>query len=131
MDGARAHRCGRCASCVLRRQALRASGQGQLDAREAYRTDVFGRAAPDDDHFALHVMLSQVAELTAATADDRPWAQLINTYPQLIEARDALRELGEGDRVEQRLVSLYRSYAKEWECIDAPAVDEYLRGVHA
>jgi 7-cyano-7-deazaguanine synthase in queuosine biosynthesis len=131
LNGARAHRCGRCSSCVLRRQALRASGQREIDACEAHRTDVFDRAARDDDHFALHVMLSQVAELTAATADDRPWAHLINTYPQLIEARDALRELGEGDRVEQRLVSLYRSYAKEWEGIDAPRVDEYLRGVHA
>lgn len=131
VDGTRAHRCGRCASCVLRRQALHASGHRQLDLREPHRTDAFDRAGSDEDHLALHLMLSQVAELAVATADDHPWARLIETYPQLIEARDALRELGDGDGIEERLVGLYRCYAEEWLAVDSPAVDRYLRGARA
>lgn len=131
VEGERAHRCGRCASCVLRRQSLLASDNASLDARDRYRTDVLNSAAPGADLLALRLMLGQVAELDRATSAPRPWSQLTETYPQLIEARDALCQLGYGPDVEHRLVDLYRCYVDEWHQIGAPTVSSYLRGTHA
>jgi len=128
-DGKRAHLCGSCASCVLRRQALRASGMHSLDAGDRYRSDVFDLKCTTESLFALRLMLGQVAELDAATSGPDPWAGLIEAYPQLVDARDALRELRSAADVEDRLVGLYRSYVDEWHQVNAPTVDRYLGGV--
>jgi 7-cyano-7-deazaguanine synthase in queuosine biosynthesis len=130
-EGERAHRCGRCASCVLRRQALLASDNASLDASDRYRADVFDHRGPEDDLLALRLMLGQVAELNTATSGARPWAALTETYPELIEARDALRQLGPERDIEQRLVSLYRSYVEEWRSIGAPTVESYVAGARS
>jgi 7-cyano-7-deazaguanine synthase in queuosine biosynthesis len=126
LHGERVHRCGRCASCVLRRQALRASDHGKLDAAWQYRSDVFDAASTPDDRFVLRLMLGQVAELDAAIGANDPWAGLTETYPQLVEARDALRGLGYRDDVESRLVRLYERYVDEWRRVDSSAFDRVI-----
>ena len=130
-DDQRAHRCGRCASCVLRRQALRASGMSALDAQDLYRSDVFDLASAPEHVFELRVMLGQVAELDSAITAAEPWSALVDAYPELVQARDALRGLGHGAEVEDRLVNLYRSYVEEWRRVAAPTVDRYLGAVGA
>src|SRR5262249_32187406 len=130
-EGERAHRCGRCASCVLRRQALLASDNESLDASDRYRTDVLDHRGPEDELLALRLMLGQVAELSTATSAARPWAQLTESYPELIEARDALLQLGHERQVEERLVCLYRSYVEEWRVIVAPTVQSYVSGARS
>jgi len=126
LEGARVHRCGRCASCVLRRQALRAGGHGKLDAPGEYRSDVFDPASLPEDRFVLRLMLGQVAELEAAIGAIDPWAGLTEAYPQLVEARDALRGVGYGDDVEDRLVRLYQRYVDEWRRVDSSAFDHII-----
>lgn len=119
-------RCGHCSSCLLRRQALHAAGWHQIDAQEHCQVDAFAADQLDDASFELRLMLSQAADLQVALATPNPWAALVEEFPQLVTARDALIELGEPDRVEDRLVELYRSYAREWREVPSQLVTRFL-----
>lgn len=74
----------------------------------------------------MRLMLNQVAELDSATRDGRPWNALVGAFPQLVEARDALLDLGHPQGIEDNLTRMYRRYAAEWRRIDVPAVNRYL-----
>ncbi len=124
--GERVHRCGSCSSCILRRQALYASGRVSLDAHERYRANAFASNPTNAAAFSLRLMLNQIAELDAATSAEHPWAALVEVFPQLVEARDALLNLGHGSSVEDELVGLYRRHADEWRRVEAPIVERYL-----
>lgn len=125
-QGERIHRCGHCSSCVLRRQALRASGLVSLDTSERYRADAFALDATEKDAFPIRLMLNQVAELDSAINEERPWKALVKAFPQLVEARDALLDLGYSPGIEDDLVRMYRRYVDEWRRIDVPVVNRYL-----
>jgi 7-cyano-7-deazaguanine synthase in queuosine biosynthesis len=122
----RAHRCGKCSSCILRRQSLRAAGLDQVDAHEKYRCDVLSAEALNKETFALRLMLEQVSELRCAVDGDHPWQALVEAFPQLVDARDSLVEIGAGPGIEGRLVSLYRAYVEEWHAVPGSLVDRYL-----
>ena len=122
----RAHRCGTCSSCILRRQSLIAAGLRSVDAREVYRSDVLWGNQTEDNTFALRLMLEQVGELEAAINSDLPWHKLVQAFPQLVEARDALTELDAGPDIEGRLVAMYRTYVDEWKAVPAPLVHRYI-----
>jgi hypothetical protein len=124
-DADRPPRCGRCSSCLLRRQALHAAGWGSVDAEEPCRVDAFAAGPKDKESFELRLMLSQAADLQLALAERDPWSALVDTFPQLVTARDALVELGD-DGVEERLVKLYRSYVHEWHDVPSPLVQRFL-----
>ena len=49
--------------------------------------------------------------------------------PQLVEARDALVELGVAPAIEQKLCDMHSRYANEWRAVEAPLVDRYLGGI--
>ena len=125
-QGERAHRCGRCSSCLLRRQGLWASGYGEVDRHETYRSDALGVTATQEDTYELHMMLNQAGRLEQAVASPDPWSALTGMYPQLVEARDALVELGDGPAIERRLVDMYARYVAEWQSVPAALVQRYL-----
>ena len=118
-------RCGYCSSCLLRRQSLHAAGWGEVDDQERHRVNAFTAGAKQKESFELRLMLSQAADLQLALAEPDPWSALVETFPQLVMARDALVDLGD-DGVEERLVELYRSYVREWHDVPSPLVQRFL-----
>ena len=115
--------CGSCTSCVLRRQALSASGLGDYDPSEAYRDDLRDPSALSQQKlFGLEVMRGQVYRLGQCLAAADPWRALTAEFPEL--ARTAA-EVAEHEGLEQgwvrdRLVRLYRTYACEWQLFLQP-----------
>lgn len=103
--------CGRCTSCLLRRQAL--FHAGWADAGERYVYDV---ANPDDTH-----AIGQMRSMTAQVKSLLHWrkkgeAAFLAHFPQLHECADILAAGIPGGRNEARrqLASLYARYAAEW-----------------
>ncbi len=97
-----------------------------MDSDEKYRSDVLSADPPKKESFALRLMLEQVSELRTALEGDRPWQALVEAFPQLVDARDSLVEIGAGPDIEERLVSMYRAYVAEWQAVPGPLVDRYL-----
>lgn len=112
--------CGRCTSCLLRRQALFSAGLRSSDpAAGVYRFDVFGRHVPRRSRslFYLDSMSVQAEQLRACLQSRDAWASLSCTYPGLRESADAIVQATQspGPRVEAKLVALYRRYIDEWD----------------
>jgi 7-cyano-7-deazaguanine synthase in queuosine biosynthesis len=120
--GTRSHLCGACTSCLLRRQALLASGHDEIDSADSYRVDAFRSS---EQPFALQMMLTQVANLQSALASSDPWSALVERFPAVIEARRGLRQLGHKD-VEAQLIGLYRQYIAEWVRLPPAVTERYL-----
>jgi hypothetical protein len=96
--------CGTCTSCLLRRQALHAAGRADLDAAASYRT-----SSPVHS-VAFQAMAWQVTRLRACLAQADPWISLISEFPEILDTAP----LAPTD-----VVSLYRSYVREWESLEA------------
>lgn len=103
--------CGRCTSCLLRRQAL--FHAGLADPGENYVYDV---ANPEDGH-----AFGQLRAMSAQVHSLRHWreggeATFLAHFAQLQECAELLAAglPGGGAEARQRLGSLYERYAAEW-----------------
>lgn len=113
---ARPQQCGRCSSCLLRRQAIAVL---QRDDPTPYSMTTVPaqeqrRRISDGDH--LRAMLAQVALLRTHLVEEDPWESLSTYYPQLLEVVDEMDKkkiLPKHDLITS-LVQLYECYASEW-----------------
>ena len=109
--------CGRCTSCILRRQSLQASGLAQHD--QGYRYDVLRpQAIRDECHlYDFEAMRGQVHKIGRCLATDDPWRSLCASFPELARTHAELvarRGLGDRKSIGDGMVDLYRNYAWEW-----------------
>lgn len=114
--------CGRCTSCVLRRQALLAAGRGDLDARDVrqMRGDSLRAQVPGLIEPSLRLMVGQVHALSACLTASEPWRALVHRWPDLATARRALAaEPGQ-------VIDLLSRYCAEWEQLDVPVIQRAL-----
>jgi 7-cyano-7-deazaguanine synthase in queuosine biosynthesis len=114
--------CGRCSSCLLRRQALAAAG---IPDRTCYCYADFAALGDDTAFEAMHF---QVATLRGLLSSAMPWIQLQTQFPTLGTVADRWgRWSGEArETVADRLVRLYRQYVHEWDVAMPP-----LKRVHS
>ena len=109
--------CGRCTSCILRRQSLQASGLEQFD--RGYRYDVLRpQMRPTGRHlYDLEAMRGQVHKIGRCLDSKDPWRSLCASFPELARTHFELVErhyLGNHSEISCRLVELYRTYVWEW-----------------
>jgi 7-cyano-7-deazaguanine synthase in queuosine biosynthesis len=111
--------CGRCSSCVLRRQSLWASGHSDLDAQDRYRFD-FLRG--DNGGEALRAMLAQAVRLRTVAAS---WPELLGAIPEVDDVVAGLLRSGQYDTEKQAQRGIQFSlaaYASEWGFVPSPAI---------
>ncbi|HBX80820.1 MAG: 7-cyano-7-deazaguanine synthase [Propionibacteriaceae bacterium] len=98
-----AHRepCGRCTSCILRRQSLAAAGRPMVDERLPYRHPI------PVEFPEFSAMAWQVLRLRRCLREPDPWPQLMCEFPELVHL-DGLLDQG-------RVLSLYDRYVQEFE----------------
>jgi hypothetical protein len=89
---------------LLRRQALHAAGRADLDAAASYRNSSLVHSV------AFQAMRWQVARLRACLAQPDPWIGLVSEFPEILDTAP----LAPTD-----VISLYRSYVREWEGLEA------------
>lgn len=126
--GSDAHSCGRCTSCLLRRQALAFAGLSQLDPASTYRFDAVTTSDLESDAlYELRAMLSQAARLERALGNDTTtaWTRLVREFPDLIQAVQALSPSA-GLRPQLALTGMLQRYAREWAAFPSPLVAHYL-----
>ena len=109
--------CGRCTSCILRRQSLQASGLAQHD--QGYRYDVLRpQTIRDECHlYDFEAMRGQVHKIGRCLDTDDPWRSLCASFPELARTHAELvvrRGLGDRTSIGDGMVDLYRNYAWEW-----------------
>lgn len=110
-DRRSAQLCGRCASCVLRREALHAAGLANLDGKDDYRFDLL---RGDPGGVALRAMQAQVERLQPALTD---WRRLVAAAPEVEAVVAGLLKSGsartesEARATVQHLLAVYVS---EW-----------------
>lgn len=120
--------CGRCTSCLLRRQALASAGLCDLDPPSNYRVDAFaGPPMNDKAPYELRAMLSQAARLQRALSNDpaNAWPRLVHEYPDLVRAVQALRSTP-GSGPEIAITDMLRRYVNEWTAVPSHLVTSYL-----
>lgn len=127
-DNAFSHRttttpsCGRCTSCLLRRQSLWAAGLHHLDAETAYRTDLFqaGMQVPEVV-YNLRAMMVQASRLRRAIRTSDPWNALGAEFPSIQSAVGPLVSASRPSAVvKSGLVRLFGAYSLEWERLSIP-----------
>jgi 7-cyano-7-deazaguanine synthase in queuosine biosynthesis len=108
--------CGRCSSCLLRRQALAAAG---IPDQTCYCWEDFAALG---DNTAFEAMHFQVATLRRLLSSDMPWIHLRTQFPTLGTIADRWgRWSGEAcETVADHLVRLYRQYVYEWDAAMPP-----------
>ena len=122
------HSCGRCTSCILRRQSLFAAGLEGLDAKTAHRVDVLSPSAGDDLE-PLRAMLAQLARLQRCLEGQGGWSDLCAMFPELYDL-STLGLLGPAiDRSTMRteVMDLYRRYIQEWHRFPVDGLGAFLR----
>jgi hypothetical protein len=114
----RPQQCGRCSSCLLRRQAIAVlSMEEDPTSYSMTSPSHYGqkRRISDSDH--LRAMEAQVASLRSCLAAEKPWESLSGYAPQLLEIVDEMAEkkILSRDELIDRLVQLYACYVSEWD----------------
>ena len=109
--------CGRCTSCILRRQSLQASGLEQFD--RGYRYDVLRPQTKltGSNLYDLEAMRGQVHKIGRCLVSKDPWRSLCASFPELARTHAELvasQDLGSHSEISRRLVELYRAYVWEW-----------------
>jgi hypothetical protein len=112
--------CGVCTSCLLRRQALHASGLGSQDDPTRYCLDVTDPNAeiPRERLVGLRLMRDQVATLRRCLDQPDPWVAIIDEFPALAELTDCgtdWHNAGGTGLPSRDIPALYRTYVDEWE----------------
>jgi hypothetical protein len=98
--------CGKCTSCLLRRQSLLAANRPDLDGAHIYRTQ-----SPEGTP-ALEAMLWQVDLLRLCLGQQDPWIGLVSEFPEILDVGSVKR---------RDVINLYRSYVQEWDSVmDGP-----------
>ena len=103
--------CGRCSSCLLRRQALAAI---ELDDQTKYAHEDF---VEPDDRFVLELMIGQRNMLRACLATTEPWITLRRHYPVLEKTVVRLAKATgvASEQITHQVLDLYMRYADEWD----------------
>ena len=118
--------CGYCTSCILRRQALHASGLGDIDPGTAYWQDISGGYAGlnQTQRYGIRTMRDQVFKLGRMLDQSEPWTALCASYPQLAEISREICDQRSGDleHVKRQILRLFRTYVSEWQCLTSLAV---------
>ncbi|MXZ01098.1 hypothetical protein F4Y93_10785 [Candidatus Poribacteria bacterium] len=113
--------CGYCTSCILRRQALHASGLGDLDPGTAYLRDAFGGydSLSRVQRHGLLTTRDHVFQVRQALGKTDPWLSLCLTYPQLADISLEISEHRSIDHelVKQQMLRLFGAYVSEWQCL--------------
>ena len=111
--------CGRCTSCILRRQALHCSGLISHDPPMDYQYDLLsnGNSPNLKTVFGLEVMRSQVQEFRLHLSADNSWLELSSSYPELTRAAAQIARQSdlEFGQVASKFVRLYQAYVNEWD----------------
>lgn len=94
--------CGRCTSCLLRRQAIHGAGRRALEAGVAYRYPAAGSDA-------MSAMLWQVMRLRKCLAVAKPWLGLVEEFPEIGHAQQYMTP--------EEIVRLYGRYVEEWDLL--------------
>jgi hypothetical protein len=116
-------RCGRCTSCLLRRQSLWSAGLQNIDLTESYKYDGFGDALDDEAIGTLSVMLFQVTSFQHCLDAADPWEALLLTFPALA----AMPARNRSDKtLSQGIVKLLMDYVDEWRELPIPVVQSFL-----
>lgn len=133
-DTAYAHRatkipnCGHCTSCLLRRQALYSAGLEDYDNVSQYRTDALSvDFCGDGNTEALQAMLAQTARMDAALRSNNPWPRLVQEFPEILDAEEALTSNHtQLEEVRRELMHMYRRYVAEWSRFPIRMAGVYL-----
>lgn len=114
--------CGRCTSCVLRRQSLLIADLRHVDPSDLYTHDIYDPAAFDAwaRRYHYRAMAGQVHHLEHALSASDTWHALTSKYPDLVEVAGALSRGGQtAEDPRDSLVALYRRYVIEWKTFAA------------
>lgn len=113
--------CGTCTSCLLRRQALLASGLDEVDRADLERMIGDGLAAQRENADPMVLaMLQQARQISRAVDEAKPWDALLIRFPELGGARRALG-------IEpSKMVDLLSRYAENWKRVGYPLTREFL-----
>jgi hypothetical protein len=108
--------CGRCSSCLLRREALLAA---KINDETLYRTELESGLALDKLRLAssLPQMSFQVCQLQERLTSPNAWSLLAHQHPTLLA--DFVNQVSDFDYPKQNqlienLLSLYKAYVAEW-----------------
>lgn len=114
---ARPTQCGRCSSCLLRRQALAVNGIIEPADRYACTSNTDARHPSSIGRSHINAMLAQVDAMRNAISSRNPWWTLVSLYPDLAELADEISEHDslESGMVQSRLIALYHAYIDEWD----------------
>lgn len=110
--------CGRCTSCILRRQALHSSGLSHHDHGQSYRCDIFQSPCNfdlDQSH-GFMVMSEQIRQIAGCLASENPWAELAAAFPELVRTVKAIGAEPDqtNEQAETSLLGLFWSHIQEW-----------------
>jgi len=105
--------CGRCTSCLLRRQALEHAGLSSSDPSDHYVSD-FNQASDESAWAPLRAMTSQAHKFAYLLRKDP--LHLGTAFPQLLECIEVLAPRLPGGRkaAANSVISLYQRYTAEW-----------------
>lgn len=120
--------CGYCSSCLLRRQAIAASGV--LDKTPYQITDNSRRKHKPEDAIYYHAMLAQVNTMKTLLAASDSWRSMSQSYftlQDIVESTGVQKEQEVSQSVLQtRLLQLYQEYVNEWEQVREPLGRAFL-----
>ena len=122
--------CGACTSCLLRRQALYASGLARLEARGAYRADDPRNTSHRLAEKNLHSMLGQARAITSLCGGVHPWNAMIRRFPALAAIDEAEHQPLFSDVARRQTLDLLTRYAREWHSYPSPIVRLYFPDTH-
>ncbi len=118
--------CGYCSSCLLRRQAIAASG---IEDQTPYQITVSKeRKRQKTDGAHLRAMLAQVETLRGAQKAKNIWNVMVDTYPILQEVveKGGVNFPEKQEAIKQRLLHLYHEYVTEWDQVRAIIIQQGL-----
>lgn len=115
--------CGKCSSCLLRRQAIFNAQLENEDAQVSYQYDVCSPSwsHQDDEREPLLMMLDHVQLLKRACEASDPEITLLQEFPELSTSLIAIEQspvtfgLAKDRKCIDALVDLFRRYIYEWE----------------
>jgi hypothetical protein len=121
--------CGYCSSCILRRQAILASG---LTDNTQYVVSHGERKTKNIDSH-LKSMLDQIStlksHLESTNSPDIKWQKLTRRFTELDDVTDGLEIIDDlpSAKIREDLMRLYQAYVSEWDSIGQHIQSDLLR----
>jgi hypothetical protein len=125
--------CGRCTSCLLRRQALAVNSVQEPTDRYVITLDMAAGKQPGfTDRIHLQAMLAQVEDLKSALRAPTPWIRLEECY---VDLADVVADIAEeqsisAEAVQEDLRAMYEHYVLEWGRVRAVLCQGLLPDIH-